>query len=87
LTVRKLWATYTRTDPTHVARRVKLTEMLSSESLFIPSRLSTGRSTKSSTGVNPQRRSAEKLKLLLNGSHLEPQVVRPQRHHKDDDLE
>jgi hypothetical protein len=66
---------------------VKLTEMLSWESLFIPSRLSTRRSTKSSAGVNPQGRSTEKVKLLLNGSHLEPQTMRPQRHHRDDDLE
>jgi hypothetical protein len=29
----------------------------------------------------------EKMKLLLNDSYLEPQAVRPQRHHGDDDLE
>jgi hypothetical protein len=29
----------------------------------------------------------EKVKLLLNDSHLEPQAVRPQRHCGDDDLE
>jgi hypothetical protein len=37
-------------------------------------------------GVNP-RGSAEKVKLLLNGSHLEPQAVKPPRHHGDDDSE
>jgi hypothetical protein len=57
------------------------------ENLFIPSWLSTRRSTKSSAGVNPQGRSTEKVKLLLNDSHLEPQAVRPQYHHGDDDLE
>jgi hypothetical protein len=30
---------------------------------------------KSSVGVNPQGRSTEKLKLLQNDSHFEPQVV------------
>jgi hypothetical protein len=75
------------TDPKHVARRVKLIEMLSWERLFIPSRLSTCWSMKSSTGENPLGRSGEKVKLLLNGRHLEPQVVRPQCHHGDDDLE
>jgi hypothetical protein len=49
--------------------------------------LSTHWSMKSYAGVNPQRRSTEKVKLLLNNSHLEPQIVRPQRHHGDDDLE
>jgi hypothetical protein len=44
------------------------------------------RSTKSSVGKNPQGRSGEKVKLLVNDSHLEPEVVRPQRHHGDDDL-
>jgi hypothetical protein len=34
------------------------------------------RSMKSSVGVNPQERSVEKVKLLLNRSHLEPQAVR-----------
>jgi hypothetical protein len=57
------------------------------ESLFIPSRLSMHRSTKSSAEVNPQGRSAEKVKLLLKGSHLEHQAVRPQRHRGHDDLE
>jgi hypothetical protein len=61
--------------------------MLSWESLFIPSRLSTRRSKKSSTGVNPQGRSTEKVKLMLNGSHLDPQAMRPQHHRGDDDLE
>jgi hypothetical protein len=75
------------TDPKHIARMVKLTEMLSRERLFSPSRLSTRGSVKSPAGVNPQGRSAEKVKLLLNGSHLEPSAVRLQRHHGDDDLE
>jgi hypothetical protein len=70
----------------HVTRRVKLTETLNWESLFIPSRLSSCRSTNSPVGVNP-RRSAEKVKLLLNSSHLEPQAVKPPRHHGDDDSE
>jgi hypothetical protein len=29
----------------------------------------------------------EKVKLLLNSSHLEPQVVKPPHHHGDDDSE
>jgi hypothetical protein len=37
-------------------------------------------------GVNPHE-SAEKVKLLLNSSHLEPQAVKPPRHHRDDDSE
>jgi hypothetical protein len=37
-------------------------------------------------GVNPHE-STEKVKLLLNGSHLEPQAVRPPHPHRDDDLE
>jgi hypothetical protein len=49
--------------------------------------LSTRRNIKSYAGVNPQGRSTEKVKLLLNDSHLEPQVVRPRRHRGDDDLE
>jgi hypothetical protein len=68
-------------------QRVNFTEMLSYESLFIPSRLNIHRSTKSSVRANPQGRSVEKVKLVLNGSHLEPQDVRPQHHHGDDDLE
>jgi hypothetical protein len=38
-------------------------------------------------GNKPQGRNTEKVKLLLNGSHLEPQAVRPQHHHEDDELE
>jgi hypothetical protein len=37
--------------------------------------------------VNLQRRSAEKVKLLLNSSQLKSQAVRPQCHRRDDDLE
>jgi hypothetical protein len=37
-------------------------------------------------GVNPYG-SAEKVKLLLNSSHLEPHVVRLLRHRGDDDSE
>jgi hypothetical protein len=70
----------------HVTRRVKLIETLNWESLFIPSRLSSCRSTNSPVGVNP-RGSAEKVKLLLNNSHHEPQAVKPPRHHGDDDSE
>jgi hypothetical protein len=70
----------------HVTRRVKLIETLNWESLFIPSRLSSCRSTNSPVGVNPPG-SAEKVKLLLNSSHLEPQVVKPPHHHGDDDSE
>jgi hypothetical protein len=85
LTIRKPWATYTGTYPKHVARRVKLTETLSWESLFIPSRMSSRQSTNSSVGVNPHG-SAEKVKLLLNGSHLEPQAMKPPHLRGDDDL-
>jgi hypothetical protein len=70
----------------HDTRRVKLTETLNWESLFIPSRLSSSRSTNTPVGVNP-RGSAEKVKLLLNSSHLESQAVKPPRHHGDDDSE
>jgi hypothetical protein len=70
----------------YVTRRVKLTETFNWESLFIPSRLSSYQSTNSLVGVNPHG-SAEKVKLLLNSSHLEPQAVKPQRHRGDDDLE
>jgi hypothetical protein len=38
-------------------------------------------------GVNPHGSTEKVKKLLLNGSHLEPQVVKPQRHRGDDDLE
>jgi hypothetical protein len=48
--------------------------------------LSSYRSTNSPVGVNPHG-SAEKVKLLLNSSHPEPQVVKLQHHHGDDDLE
>jgi hypothetical protein len=70
----------------HVTRRVKLTEMLHWESLFIPSRLSSCQSTNSHVEVNLHG-STEKVKLLLNSSHLEPEAVKPQRHHGDDDSE
>jgi hypothetical protein len=78
--------TYTGMDSRYVTRRVKLTEMLSWESLFIPSRLNSCQSMNSSVGVNPHG-SMKKVKLLLNNSHLEPQTVRPQHHHGDDELE
>jgi hypothetical protein len=39
---------------------------------------------KSSVGVNSRGRSIEKVKMLLNGSHLEAQAVRLQHHHGDD---
>jgi hypothetical protein len=55
----------------HITRRVKLTETLNWESLLIPSWLSSCRSTNSPVGVNPHG-SAEKVKLLLNTSHLDP---------------
>jgi hypothetical protein len=55
----------------HVTRRVKLTETLNWKNLFIPSRLSSCRSTNSPVGVNPHG-SAEKAKLLLNSSLLKP---------------
>jgi hypothetical protein len=64
----------------------ELTKTLSWESLFILSRLSSCGSTNSPVGVNLHG-SAEKVKLLLNSSHLEPQAVKPQRHHEDDDSE
>jgi hypothetical protein len=70
----------------YVTRRVKLTEMINWESLFIPSWLSICRSTYSSVGVNPHG-STEKVKLLLNDSHLEPQAVRPQRPRGDNNME
>jgi hypothetical protein len=87
LIVWKVWATYTGTDPKHVTRRVKLIDMLSWESFFTPSWLSTRRSMKSSVGVNLQGRSTKKVKLLWNDSYLEPQDVRLQCHHEYDDLE
>jgi hypothetical protein len=70
----------------HVTQKGKLIETLNWESLFIPSRLSSCRSTNSSVGVNPHE-SVEKVKLLLNNSHLKPQAVKPQRRRGDDDLE
>jgi hypothetical protein len=75
-----------RNGSRHVPRRVKLTETLNWESLFIPSRLSSCRSTNSPVGVNPHE-SMEKVKLLLDSNHLEPQAVKPPRHHGDDDSE
>jgi hypothetical protein len=63
-----------------------LTETLNWESLFIPSWLSSYRSTNSHVGVNPHV-SEEKVQLLLNIIHLEPQAVKPPRHHGDDNLE
>jgi hypothetical protein len=60
--------------------------MLNWESLFIPSWSSNRRSTNLPVGVNPHG-SAEKVKLLLNSSHLEPQAVKMPRHRGDDDSE
>jgi hypothetical protein len=34
------------------------------------------RSTELSAGMNPQGKSVEKVKLLVDGNHLEPQAVR-----------
>jgi hypothetical protein len=87
LTAHNPWATYTGMDSKYVTRRIKLTKILSWESLFILSRLNMRQSTKPSAGVNPQGRSTKKVKLQLKGNHLEPQVVRPQCHHGDDNLE
>jgi hypothetical protein len=70
----------------HVIRKANLTGTLNWESLFIPLWLSSCRSTNSPLGVNPHG-SEEKVKLLLNSSHLEPQAVKPPHHHGDDDLE
>jgi hypothetical protein len=39
-----------------------------------------------SVGVNPHG-STEKVKLLLNDNHLEPQAVRPQRSRGDNNME
>jgi hypothetical protein len=61
-------------------------ETLNWESLFIPSWLSSCRSMNSSVGVNTHG-SMEKVKLLLNSSHLKPQSVRTQYHRGDDDIE
>jgi hypothetical protein len=60
--------------------------MLNWKSLFIPMRLISCRSTNSHVGVNPHG-SVEKVKLLLNSSHLEHQAVKPPRRHGDDDSE
>jgi hypothetical protein len=38
-------------------------------------------------GSKPIGRSTEKVKLLLNDSHLEPQAMKLQHHYGDDDLE
>jgi hypothetical protein len=70
----------------HITQRVKLTEMLNWESLFIPLRLSSCQSMNSPVGVNPHV-SVEKVKLLLNNSHLEPQAVKLPHHCGDDDSE
>jgi hypothetical protein len=70
----------------HVTQRVKLTEILNWESLFILSWLSSYRSMNSPVELNPHG-SAEKVKLLLNNSHLEPQAVKPLRYRGDDDSE
>jgi hypothetical protein len=70
----------------HVTRRVKLIETLNWESLFISLWLSTCWSTNSSVGVNPHG-STEKVKLLVNDSHLEPQAVRSQHPRRDDNME
>jgi hypothetical protein len=69
----------------HVTRRIKLMESLNWESLLIPLWLSSCWSTDSPVGVNPHE-SAEKVKLLLNNSHLEPRDVKLPHHHGDDDL-
>jgi hypothetical protein len=55
----------------HVTRRIKHIETLNWESLFIPSWLNNCWSMNSPMGVNPHG-STEKVKLLLNSSHLEP---------------
>jgi hypothetical protein len=70
----------------YVTRRVKLIETLNWQSLFIPSWLSNCRSTNSPVEVNPYE-SVEKVKLLLNSSHLEPQAVKAQHHRGDGDSE
>jgi hypothetical protein len=60
--------------------------MLNWENLFILSRLSSCRSTNSPVGVNPYA-SVEKVKLLLNSNHLEPQAVKPPHHRGDNNSE
>jgi hypothetical protein len=76
LTVQKTWVTLHENESSHITQRVKLTKMLNWESLLIQSWLSSCRSMNSSVGVKPHG-SAEKVKLLLNTSHLEPQAVKP----------
>jgi hypothetical protein len=56
----------------HVTQRVNLYETLNWKSLFISPRLSSCRSTNSPVEVNPHG-TAEKVKMLLNNSHLVPQ--------------
>jgi hypothetical protein len=70
----------------HITQRVKVTETINWENLFIPSWLSSYHSTNSSVGVNSHE-SMEKVKLLLNGGHLDPQAVRPPRPRGDDHME
>jgi hypothetical protein len=70
----------------YVTQRVKLIEILNRESLFILSWLRSCQSTNSSVGVNPLG-STEKVKVLLNGSHLEPQAVRLPHPRGDDNME
>jgi hypothetical protein len=70
----------------HVTRRVKLTETLNSESLFISSWLSSCWSKNSSVGVNPHG-STEKVKLLLNDNQLEPQAMKSPCPCGDDNME
>jgi hypothetical protein len=69
-----------------IAKIETLNWELNWESLFIPSWLSSCRGMNSSVGVNPHG-SMEKVKLLLNSSHLQPQAIRPQRYRGDDDIE
>jgi hypothetical protein len=70
----------------YVTQRVKLTETLNWKSLFILSQLSSCQSTNLYVRVNLHG-SVEKVKLLLNSSHLEPQAVKPPHHRGDDDSE
>jgi hypothetical protein len=70
----------------YITRRVKLIETLDWQSLFIPSWLSNCQSMNSPVEVNPHG-SVEKVKLLLNSSHLEPQAMKAQRHRGDGDSE
>jgi hypothetical protein len=70
----------------HITQRIRLIETLNWESLFILSWLSSCWSSNSYVGVNPHG-STKKVKLLLNGNHLKPQAVRPQRPRGDDNIE